>query len=144
MTLTANTYPAFDLAALQAKINLGSDTMKVMLLNPYTYSNGHSTMADVKAAGTEVTGAGYTAGGLTVTSVTATKSGFVVTATCANPAWTAATISASDAVFYDAQGGSDALNIPWVHWSFGAVVASSAGTFTLVISGSGLKTNTGS
>lgn len=143
MSLTANAYPAFDLAALQAKINT-TDTFKVMLLNGYTFANTHSTITDVKAAGTEASGTGYTAGGVTLTSITATKSGWVVTFTCANPSWASSSITATDAVFYDAQGGSDATNIPAVHWSFGATVSSVSGTFTLTINVSGLRQTTAS
>jgi len=144
MTLTANAYPEFDLAALQAKINTSTDAFKVMLLDPYTFANTHTSMTAVKAAGTEITGTGYTAGGVALASVTATLSGWVVTIGCANPQWTTATFTATDAVFYDAQGGTDATNIPLVHWSFGAAVPVTAGTFLLSISGSGLKTNTDS
>lgn len=144
MTLTVHEYPQFDLKALNAAVNVSSDSFKVMLFNSYTYANTQTTMTAVKAAGTEASGAGYTAGGVALTSVTASLSGFVVTLSCGNPSWTTSTITATDAVFYDAQGGTDATNIPLVHWAFGATVATTAGTFLLTINGSGLKTSTGS
>lgn len=144
MTLTVNAYPQFDLKALNGAINLSSDSMKVMLLSSYTFANTHTTMTAVKAAGAEATGTGYTAGGTALSSVTASLSGWVVTVSCSSPSWTTSTISATDAVFYDAQGGTDATNIPFVHWSFGATVSTTAGTFLLTINGSGLKTSTDS
>lgn len=145
MTLTAHAYPGFDLAAVQAKVNTGSDTFKVMLLTAYTFANTHQTITAVKGAGTEVaSGAGYTTGGATLASFTASLSAWVVTLTCTNPSWTSSTISPTDAVFYDAQGGTDSTNIPLVHWSFGAAVPTSNGTLLLALSGSGLKTFTDS
>lgn len=146
MVLSVHAFPVFDLKALGGTINVvaGSDVCDVMLMTAYTFASTQLSMTAVKAAGTEITGTGYTTGGVALTSVTATLSGFVVTLTCANPSWTTSTISASDAVFYDAHGGTDATNIPIVHWSFGATVSTTAGTFLLTINGSGLKTSTDS
>jgi hypothetical protein len=123
-------------------MNLSTDSLKVMLFSAYTFANTHATITDVKGAGTEASGAGYTAGGQALTSVTLSTTGTVTTLTCANPAWASSTISAAYAVFYDAQGGTDATNLPICYWDLGGTSSSSAGTFTLTINGSGLVTFT--
>lgn len=138
MAVTAHAYPQFQQKAGTKAANLATDSLKVMLLSAYTFAATHATMTDVKAAGTEATGTGYTAGGVALSSVTFTTSGTVTTLTAANPSWAASTITAAYAVFYDAQGGTDATNYPICYWDFGGSQSSSAGTFTLTVSGSGL------
>lgn len=145
MAVTAHAYPQFQQKALTKTVNVSTDALKVMLLSAYTFANTHATMADVVAAGTEATGTGYTAGGQALTSVTlSTPTGTVTTLTCANPSWTTSTITAAFAVFYDAAGGTNATNYPICYWDFGGSQSSSAGTYTLTISGSGLYTVTSS
>ena len=144
MALTAHAYPQAQQKMGTKTLNLSSDSLKVMLLSAYTFANTHATMADVLAAGTEVTGTGYTAGGQALTSVTFTTSGTVTTLTCASPAWSSSTITASYAVFYDAAGGTNATNIPLCYWDFGGAQSSSAGTFTLTVAGGGLVATTSS
>jgi hypothetical protein len=145
MAVTAVTFPQFQQKLATKAVNLTSDPFKVMLLSAYTFANTHATMADVVAAGTELTGTGYTAGGLALTSVTATTTGTVTKLSCANPAWTSATFSGVNyAVFYDAIGGTNATNFPVCYWNFGGAQSVSAGTFTLTINASGLYTVTSS
>lgn len=144
MAVTAHVYPKFDENAVKKNLNLATDALKVMLFSAYTFANTHATMTDVKAAGTEATGTGYTAGGQALTSVTVSTSGTVTTFTCANPSWASSTITAAYAVFYDAQGGTDATNYPIAYWDFGGSQSSSAGTFTLTINASGVATFTAS
>ena len=101
-------------------------------------ANRHATMADVKGAGTEASGTGYTAGGQALTSVTVATSGTVTTFDCADPSWASSSISAAFAVFYDAQGGTDATNVPIAYWDLGGTQVSSDGDFTLTINASGV------
>jgi hypothetical protein len=144
MAVTAHVYPQFDQKALSKAVNAATDSLKVMLLSAYTFANTHATIADVLGAGTEASGTGYTAGGQALTGVACTTSGLVTTLTAANPAWASSTITASYAVFYDAQGGTNATNYPFCYWDFGGAQSSSAGTFTLTVNGSGLVTWTAS
>lgn len=75
-------------------INFTADTIKCSLhTSVYTPDqDGHDYFNDVTS---EVTGSGYTAGGVTVTGCTATYDSATNTLTldCADPAWTAATIT---------------------------------------------------
>lgn len=138
MTVTSHNYPKGVEDALKKQLNLSTDSLKVMLFASYTYSSSHASMTDVKGAGTEATGTGYTAGGQALTGVTVSTSGTTTTLTCANPSWGSSTITAAYAVFYDAQGGTDATNVPLVFWDLGGSQSSSSGSFTLTINGSGL------
>lgn len=145
MALTAHVYPQFQQKMGTKAVNLSSDSLKVMLLSAYTFANTHTTITDVKGAGTETSGAGYTAGGVALVSPTIATSGLVTTITTGtNPSWTTATFTASYAVWYDAQGGTDATNFPFAYWDFGGAVAVTASTYTLTISGSGIVTITAS
>jgi hypothetical protein len=146
MAVTAHVYPQIQQKMASKAVNLGTDSLKVMLVNGGSYDNTDVTIADVKAnAGfVEASGTAYVAGGAALASVTVTTSGNVTTLTCANPAWAASTITATGAVFYDAAGGTDATNFPIVYWDFGGAQSSSNGSFTLSINGSGLATFTAS
>lgn len=144
MAVTAHAYPQTQQKLGTKTLNLSSDSLKVMLLSAYTFANTHATMADVLAAGTEVTGTGYTAGGQALSSVTFATSGTVTTLDSADPSWGASTITASFAVFYDAAGGTNSTNIPICYWDFGGAQSSSSGSFTLTLNASGLYTVTSS
>ena len=146
MAVTAHVYPQFQQKMATKAVNLSTDPLKVMLVNGGSFDNTDVTIADVKAnAGfVEASGTGYTAGGAALASVTLTTSGNVTTLTCANPAWSSSTISATGAVFYDAVGGTDATNFPIVYWDFGGTVSDTSGNFTLTINASGLWTDTAS
>lgn len=152
MPAVFHTYPQYvqKVANATAKANSGTPAYRVILLTSYTYANTHATLADVLAAGTEVaTGGGYTTGGYTggsaLTSASMTTSGFVFTFTSASPSWAASTITASHAVFFDAQGAaSNATAFPIAHWDFGGSFASTSGTFALTVNASGIWTVTGS
>ena len=142
MAVTSHFYPKTQEALAKAAANLSTDSLKVMLLSAYTFSNTHATMADVLAAGTEATGTGYTAGGQALASVTLSTTGNVTTLDCADPSWAASTITAAYAVFYDAAGGTDATNLPICYWDLGGSQSSTDGAFTLTINASGLTTAT--
>ncbi|MGZ4621450.1 MAG: hypothetical protein ACXVGF_04825 [Blastococcus sp.] len=136
--MTPHAYPQFQQKLATKTVNLSTDSLKVLLLSAYTYANTHATMADVLGAGTEVTGTGYTAGGQALTSVTLVTSGTTTTLDAADPAWASSTITASFAVFYDAQGGTSATNYPICYWDLGGAQSSSGTTFTLSLNASGL------
>lgn len=144
MAVTAHVYPKFQESAVKKGVNISTDSLKVMLLSAYTFANTHATITDVKAAGTEATGTGYTAGGQALSSVTVATSGTVTTFDAADPSWSSSSVSAAYAVFYDAQGGTDATNIPIAYWDFGGTQTSASGTFTLTINASGIATLTAS
>lgn len=149
MAVTAHVFPQWDQKALSKAVNVGSDTIKCMLLSAYTFANTHATMADVLAAGTELaTGNGYTAGGITVSGVSLSTSGLVTTLTATSPVLTVpqgGSLAFAYVVFFDAQGGSNATNFPICYWDLGGTVTfndtgAGAETVTLTINGSGLAT----
>lgn len=145
MAVTAVTFPQFQQKAGTKLVNVSTDSLKVMLLSAYTFANTHATMADVVAAGTEISGTGYTAGGQALTSVSFSTTGTVTKLTCANPAWTTATLTnVNYAVFFDAAGGTNATNYPICYWNLGGAQSVTGGTFTLTINASGLYTVTSS
>lgn len=148
MTITAHSYTKLADSLAAKKINLASDTLKVMLLSAYTVGSTQDTaqfVADVLAApATETSGTGYTAGGATLASVSVSDSAHVFTFTAANPSWTASTFTASYAVFYDSTPGTNATNPVICYWDFGGAIPVTSGTYTLTINGSGIITITGS
>lgn len=144
MAVTAHLFPKLQENALKKAVNLSTDSLKAMLLSAYTYADSHSTMTDVLAAGTEASGTGYTAAGQALTGVTVSTTAKVTTFTSTSPSWAASTITASYAVFYDAQGGTNATNFPICYWDFGGAQSSSNGAFTLTVNASGLVTLTAS
>lgn len=162
MAVTAHAFPTLDLNALTearggsaaTPIKLQSDSLQCLLIassSPaYTWnstSQGHTTVTNFLAgsgagAMTEVTGGSYTR--QTLGSVTITDTANVTTITCANVTWTAVTFSATYAVFFDNQGGTDATSQLICYWDFGGTQTVTAANFTLTISGSGLVTWTNS
>jgi len=109
MTATMRVYPMLSDSLGQKKVDVDSDALKVMLLSAYTYSAAHQYVSDVKAAGTEASGTGYTAGGVALSSVTWSRSGDVFTLDAADVTWTNP-INAVAAVVYDSTPGTDATN----------------------------------
>lgn len=139
MTVTAHAYPQIQQKLATKAVNLSTDALKVMLLTAYTYANTHASITDVLAAGTEVAAGGtYATGGLALSGVSLSTTGFVTTLTCTSPTWAASTITAAHAIFYDAAGGTNATNFPFVHWDLGGSQVSSNGAFTLTVNASGL------
>lgn len=111
MAATGKVFPMFADSLGQKKVDIDTDTLKVMLLSAYTYNAGHQYVAAVKAAGTEATSAVYTAGGATLTGVTWTRAGDVYTLDAADVSWDASVgTNAAYAVIYDATPGTDATN----------------------------------
>jgi hypothetical protein len=147
---------------------LTSDSFRVILLNG-TYAtlaagllavqDTAATMTAVKAASgyaectTALGGSNYTqnanstSSGLAISSPTWTRSGHVWTwSTATNPSWTtaASAFNPGFAVFFDAQGGTDATNLPVCWWDFGAAQPGTGGNYTLQIAGTGIFTATSS
>jgi hypothetical protein len=148
LAVTAHTYTKFGLSLATKKADLTADTIKVMLLSAYTVGTTQDTaqfVSDILSVGTEASGTGYTSGGVALVSPTFTASGHVYTLTSGtNPSWASSTISAAYALFYDSTPGTNSTNPVICYWDFGGTSSSSAGTFTLSLSGSGIYTYTGS
>lgn len=140
MTLAAHLFPEFNQKALTKAVNLSSDSLKVTLFSAYTFANSHATMTDVYGAGTETSGTGFTAGGQALTSVSLSTTGLVTTLTAANPSWSSATFSAAFAIFFDAQGGTNATNFPIAYWDFGTTISTTATTYLLAEASNGICT----
>lgn len=118
------------------KIALPGDTIKAMLLATYTPNAAtHQYVSQVKAAGAEANGTGYTAGGATLTDVTWTLTAGVWRLKGTVPPWNASggSLAARYAVFYDATPGTDATNPVICYWDLAnnTTVTASNDTFTL-------------
>lgn len=148
MAVTAHVYTKLALSLATKKIDLSSDTLKVMLLSAYTVGTTQDTaqfVSDVLAVATEASGTGYTSGGVTIASPTFTESGHVYTLDSAtDPSWSSSTITAAYALIYDSTPGSNSTNPVLAYVDFGGNVSSAGGTYTLTINASGLLTITGS
>ena len=73
MAATGKAYPMLADSLGQKKVDIDSDTLKVMLMATYTYAATHQFFSDVLAAGTQASGTGYTSGGVALSSVTWTR-----------------------------------------------------------------------
>ena len=147
MAVTAFAYHRLADSLAQKKIDFDTDTFKCLLLSAYTPAQAtHQYVSDVKAAGTEATGTGYTAGGVTLTSVGWTLSSGVWKFTGTIPAWnaTGGVLTAKYALFYDSTPGSDATNPVVCYWNLngGADVTATNDTFTLTAHANGIVTFT--
>lgn len=149
MTATAHVFPQFFEGVRAGNITLPGSGWKVALGNaagPITLAtSGISTaklFTDWTAIVTEIAGTGYTAGGLAIASPTYTFGTPTWTFTTAtNPQWTTATLTANQAVVYQSTATTFQLA---AFWDFGGAVSSTASTYTLTISGSGILTATAS
>lgn len=92
-----------------------------------------------------MSGTGYTTGGATLTTKTNATSQNVMTLDADDVAWSASTITARRAALYDSTGGGTNSTRPLILWvDFGADVASTSATFTIVWDVSGIATITAS
>lgn len=149
MAVTSHVYTMLAKSLVDKKIDLDTDVLKCMLLSAYTVGSTQDSaqyVADVKAAGTEASGTGYTAGGASLASIAFTKSGHVYTLDCDDVVWTTSTITAAYALFYGVASSSpgDSTNPVIAFWDLGGSQSSTAASFTLTINASGLLTFTGS
>jgi hypothetical protein len=158
LSLTAHVFPNIQQLAATKAVHLDTDASFVLLITTGTFNfvaatEAYTTVAQFLAntgsggggAVTETTGGSYARQALS--SITLATSALVTTMGCANPSWAASTITAKYALFYTCgSGGSGASandatsNLLMAYWDFGASPASSAGAFTLTVSGSGLIT----
>lgn len=139
MSVTGKLYGKVFIALFNAEIDFGSDTIKVALTtSSYTPDqDAHDYFNDVT---NEITGTGYSAGGQALSGKTITYTGvtnkFVLD--CDDPSWPTSTITARNAVFYDATPGSDATRALIGYQASSLDVVTSSGTLDLVINASGL------
>lgn len=148
MALTSTPYKLVIKSIANKEVDFDSDTIKCALLSAYTpdaSATGHQYWSQVKAAGTEASGTGYTAGGVTLTSVTWTQTSGVWALKATIPAWstTGGSLSAAYAVFYDNTPATDATRPVLCYWNLdgaGGTQTSSNGTFTLTQNASGIFT----
>ena len=136
MAVTAKLYAGVLDALASGAVDLGSDTLKVMLCTS-SYTPNQTTHTDTTDVTNEVTGTGYTAGGATLGSVTATLSGTTLTLDAADSTWADSTITARYAVVYDDTASPKTL-ICYV--DFGEDVTSTAGEFKITWDGDGIAT----
>lgn len=142
-------YQAAKLSLTQGAINLTSGAANiacVLVAAAYTPApTTDSTYANI--SGNEITGTGYTAGGQIITSETDAAAGGTVTFTSAAVSWASSTITAKWAVLvYRAAAGTAASTDKLLCYvdlntaSGSSTVSTTAGTFTITMSGSGIFT----
>lgn len=130
-----NKLNAFAAAMPNAGVNLGSDTVKLMLTNTVPVAT-NVQYSDISA--TEVaSGNGYTTGGATVTLTSSTQSGgtYKYIASAASPTWTATGAMGAFryVVAYDTTPATKSL-IGW--WDYGSTINLTSGqTFTATLDG---------
>lgn len=141
MAATQRVFPMASDSLGQKKVDVDSDTFKVMLLASYTYAATHQYLSDILAAGTESTDPDYTAGGATLTGVTWTRTGDVYKMDANDVSW-ASTVNAAYAVVYDdtpatnatkpvltlinLDGAGGTVAVPGIAWNSAGVFTSTA------------------
>ena len=111
-----------------------ADTFKMALFQGTvtgTYNATTTNYSNMTSNSDEVTGTGYTAGGNTLTISNQPSSGASPATTAwlsfSNTTWTTATISSSGAMIYNSTQGGRCVCV----LSFGGIVSSTAGNFTV-------------
>jgi hypothetical protein len=141
---TTTVYGKLGLTVFNKETDFDSNTIKVALVtSSYTPNQDtHQYWSDVVA--NEASGTGYTAGGATLASKTITYDGATnkTTLDAADVSWAASTITARYAVVYDSTPATDATRPLYCYVDFGSNQNSSAGTFTISWSASGIMTVT--
>lgn len=134
-------YGGFLEAMANKEIDLGSDTLKVMLCtSSYTPNQDtHNYKDDIT---NEVTGTGYTAGGATIGSVTVSYSGGTNTLTfdAADTTWANSTITARYAIIYDDTPATAATKPLIAYIDLDSDRTSTASEFKLTWNASGIIT----
>jgi hypothetical protein len=151
MPVSTHVYGSLISALATGKVNLSTDTLKVMLVSSgYVPNQAEDQFASTPAA-FEITGTGYTAGGMALTDVTLAESGgHTLTLSAANTQWPGAIFTAAGAVVYDSQSGSNTTNpligfinfggeqspsgaVPFsINWASGVVLQFNTPTATVV------------
>jgi hypothetical protein len=142
MAVTAN--PPGNLPLLMWQALLGSNDLKVMLLDADTWSYDKDSSIYISEVTGEVSGTGYTAGGQILSNPSATydeeTNSLVVDAD--DPFWNAAggKLTAARAVFFVDTGTGTASPIVTV-WDFNGAITATNAPFTLTIDKQGLLRN---
>lgn len=145
MAVAAHFYDNYWVSLNAAKVNLLSDTIKLMLLtSAYTPNRGtHANKSDVVAQEVAA-GNGYTSGGTTIGSMNIAIASNVVTITGANASWPSSTFSTAYAVLYDSTPSTDATRPLIGYVDFGGTQSPSNGTLSVTWNASGIGTVTDS
>ena len=138
MAVTSKVYGLALQSMLNKEIDYDTDTVKAMLCTS-SYVPAQDSHRYKSSVTNEVTGTGYTAGGVTLASKTVTYDGpsNTLTLDCADPSWSASTITARYLVFY-VSTGTDATSPLIAYVDFGADVSSSGSTWTYVVPSTGI------
>ncbi len=134
-------YNSFKRDIGNGSIDLDTDSIKVMLVtSSYTADiDAHTKRSDVT---NEVSGTGYSAGGsaLTTKTMTANNTSDQGVFDADDVSWTTATITARGAVLYKSRGGASSADELIAYVDFGSNQTSTAGTFTITWSATGIIT----
>jgi hypothetical protein len=129
-------YTTFKRDIMNGAIDLDTDTVKVMLCtSTYTPSASHAKRSDIT---NEVSGTGYTAGGTAIGSPTVTNVSTTGVFDGNDVSWTTSTITARYAVLYKSRGGASTADELICVLDFTTDKISTAGTFSIVWSASGI------
>ena len=141
MAVTATLYGLFLKSLANKEIDLDSDTIKVMLVTS-AYAPNQDTHQYKSSVTNEVAGTGYTATGAALTGVTVTYDTATNTLKfdANDVSWPSSTLTARYAVIYDSTPASDATRPLIALVDFGADVSTTAGTFQITWSASGIAT----
>lgn len=111
--------------ALVALMPVGNVYKAALYTNSANLDKSVTTYSPVN----EVVGTGYTAGGKMLSGYALSMDGDVAILDFADPSWSDATISAAGMVIYDSTNGNKIRAV----YSFGQVVSSTNGTFTVIL-----------
>lgn len=119
----------------KGQFDLSEDVVKVALFSAYVFNEDHASLAQIKAAGTEASGTGYSAGGATLTHGTAdavTYADGIISfgENAEDTEWESSTITASFAVVY-VDAATDAERLGLCVIDFDGEESSVDGTFKI-------------
>ncbi|AGP64930.1 Gp27 protein [Mycobacterium intracellulare subsp. yongonense 05-1390] len=140
MSISATLYGGVLESLANKEIDLGSDTLNVMLLtSSYVPSDTHRYLSDLTG---EAVGTGYTSGGKTLTGVTVTYNTGTKTLTvdADDISWSSSTLTARYAAIVDVTPGSASTNPLISYVDFGADVSDTNGTFQINWNAAGIAT----
>lgn len=139
MAVTAFFYGPFFQSVFNKEIDIDSDALKVMLTTS-AYTPDQDSHRYKSSITNEISGTGYAAGGVALPSVTVTYTAAtnVLMFDAPDVAWSGATFTARYAIIYDSTPSTDATRPLIGYVDFGADVAVSSGTLTLVWNASGI------
>jgi len=119
-----------------ARLDFGSDTIKVMLVDNYQVDAGHSRRSDITG---EVSSGGYAAGGAAIDAVMTGADG-AAEIVLPGAVWWQSSVTANGAIYYKARGGGAADDELICYIAFDGPVRSVNGTFFLDKSSIGVST----